>query len=151
MTTLSWDNFYLGMAMYVSFKSKDPSTKVGCVIVRPDNSVASLGFNGFPQSMPDTIEFYENREEKYSRIIHAEMNAILLSTDPNMKGCTAYTYPFQPCDRCFVAMVQKGITRYVAPKPKPEQLTRWGEAFEKVKKYAVECNVELLELDFAQQ
>jgi deoxycytidylate deaminase len=52
-----------------------------------------------------------------------------------------------PCDRCFVQMVQNGIKRYVFPKATEDQITRWGEAFNKVRKYAFECNVELMELD----
>jgi dCMP deaminase len=144
-----WDDFYLGLATYVSTKSKDPSTKVGAAIVRPDHSLASVGFNGFPQKMPDHKHLYENREEKYSRIIHGEINAMNFCSDANLHGYCLYTIPFMPCDRCFVQMVQKGITRFVAPKATAEQLTRWGPAFDRVRLFAKECNVELIEIDFA--
>jgi dCMP deaminase len=142
---ISWDDFYLEMCQYISSRSKDPSTKVGAVIVRPDNSVCSVGFNGFPRGMPDKAELYANREEKYSRIIHGEINALAHSREP-VKGYTLYTTPFMPCDRCFVQMVQNGIVRFVAPKATQEQLTRWGPAFEKVRQYARECNVQLWEV-----
>jgi dCMP deaminase len=142
-----WDLFYLGMSRYISTASKDPSTKVGAVIVRPDFSVASVGYNGFPQKMPDRQEWLENREEKYSRVVHGEINAVSFCRDQSLHGYTLYTTPFMPCDRCFVQMIQKGITRFVAPKATSEQLTRWGAAFEKVRQYARECNVELVELD----
>jgi dCMP deaminase len=142
-----WDLFYLGLCRYISTASKDPSTKVGAVITRPDFSVASVGFNGFPQKMPDRPEWLENREEKYSRVVHGEINAVSFCRDQSLQGYTLYTTPFMPCDRCFVQMVQKGITRFVAPKATAEQLTRWGTAFEKVRQYAGECNVELVELD----
>lgn len=143
-----WDTFYLGLAKYVSGKSKDPSTKFGCAIVRPDMSLASVGFNGFPQKMPDRPELYTNRDEKYSRVVHGEVNAMGFCRDETLVGYTQYGYPFMPCDRCFVQMVQKGITRFVAPKATADQLTRWGTAFERVRMYAKECNVILLEVDF---
>lgn len=146
----SWDLWYLGLAKYVSTKSRDPSTKTGAVIVRPNKSVCSIGFNGFPQRMPDNPEHYSNRDEKYSRIVHCEMNAVLFATDQSLQGYTLYTYPFISCDRCFVHMVQKGITRFVAPQATAEQLTRWGPAFDRVRQYAKEMNVELIELPFVE-
>ena len=141
-----WDIHFLLMAKFCSRRSKDPSTKTGAVIVRPNKSVCSVGFNGFPQSMPDILENYENREEKYSRVIHAEMNAILLSQDPSMHGYTLYIWPFTSCDRCCVHAVQKGITRFIWPEPDAEKLSRWGESFEKTKKYLKECGIEYTEI-----
>lgn len=143
----SWDEFYLGLAKYISTRSKDPSTQVGAVIVRPDKSVCSVGYNGFPQAMPDDPEFYANRDEKYSRIIHGEINALTFASE-RVKGYTLYTYPFMPCDRCFVQMAQNGIFRFVAPKPTADQLTRWGPAFDKVRKYAKEMNLIIEEIDY---
>lgn len=145
---IEWDRFYLGLAKYVSTKSKDPSTKFGCAIVRPDMSLASVGFNGFPKKMPDLPELYANRDEKYSRVVHGEVNAMSFCRDETLNGYTQYGYPFMPCDRCFVQMVQKGITRFVAPKATAEQLVRWGAAFDRVRQYAKECNVIMLEVDF---
>lgn len=144
-TRQTWDKFFLGLAQYYSTRSRDPSTKVGAVIVRPDNSVCSVGFNGFPKSMPDTEELYANRDEKYSRIVHAEINALAYSREP-VSGYTLYTTPFMPCDRCFVQLVQNGIVRFVAPTATLSQNIRWGEAFGKVRRYADECKVELVEL-----
>lgn len=142
-----WDDFYLGMARYVASKSKDPSTQTGAVIVRPDNTVASLGFNGFPKKMPDQELWYQNREEKYSRIIHCEMNAVLFAKE-NLNGYTLYTYPFISCDRCFVHMVQAGITRFVAPKCPADKAERWKNLFDKTHKYAGEMGVVIEEVDF---
>lgn len=146
MNNVTWDLWYLGMAEHASTKSKDPSTKTGAVIVRPDKSICSIGFNGFPQKMPDDPELYANREEKYSRIVHCEMNALIFSRDQSLIGYTLYTYPFISCDRCFVCMAQAGIIRFVAPKATPDQLTRWGDAFEKVRMYATEMDVEIVEI-----
>lgn len=146
----TWDEFYLGLAKYIAIKrSKDPSTKVGAVIVRPDNTLCSIGYNGFPQKMKDTDNLYENREEKYSRIIHGEINALNFAHE-KVNGYTLYTYPFMPCDRCFVQMAQAGIIRIVFPKATTDQLQRWGTAFERVRNYAAEMNIELVEVDSLQ-
>lgn len=143
-----WDKRFLEMAELVASWSKDPSTQTGAVIVRPDKSVCSVGYNGFPKSMPDHHDHYHNREEKYSRIVHCEMNAAMFAKDNSMQGYTLYTYPFLSCDRCFVHMVQLGITRFVCPKATDEQLERWGDAFERVHKYAKECNVIINEYEW---
>jgi len=127
-----------------SKKSKDPSTKVGAVIARPDKTVAGLGYNGYPKKMPDPRSSYENREEKYSRIIHAEINA-LLHTKEGVDGYTLYTTPFLPCDRCVVQMIQAGITTIIAPELTPELEERWGTALDKTKKYAEESGVLIYE------
>ncbi len=142
----TWDEYFLNLAKYVSTRSRDPSTQIGAVIVRPDKSICSTGFNGFPQKMPDHEELYANREEKYSRIIHGEINALTFSRDQSHQGYTLYTWPMLSCDRCFVQMVQAGITRFVAPKATEEKLTRWRDAFERVKQYAKECHVEIVEI-----
>lgn len=141
-----WDIRFLDLAKLISTWSKDPSTKCGAVITA-GKRIISTGFNGFPQGMPDDAELYRNREEKLSRIVHCEMNALLFARE-SVSGATLYTYPFISCDRCFVHMVQAGITRFVAPKPTEDQLTRWGDAFERVRDYAQECDVVLIELDY---
>jgi dCMP deaminase len=142
-----WDQRFLEQARFTSNWSKDPSTKVGAVIVAPNRAIVSVGYNGFPQNMPDSPELYANREEKYSRIVHGEMNAAIWATT-SLVGCTLYTWPFAPCDRCFVHMLQLGLRRFVAPKISDELATRWGPALEKVRGYAREAGVELNELDF---
>jgi dCMP deaminase len=139
-----WDLRFLDLARTISSWSKDPSTKVGAVIVRPDRTVASVGFNGFPKMMPDDAKLYSNRDEKYSRIVHGEMNAIFAAREP-VHGYTLYTIPFIPCDRCVVQVAQAGITRIVAPIASPDQLVRWSDAFDKTKRYAAEMGVELVE------
>lgn len=144
---MKWDFRFLDQAKLVASWSKDPSTKTGAVIVAPNGSVVSQGFNGFPANMPDTPELYANREEKYSRIIHCEMNAAMYA-HKSLVGTTLYTYPFISCDRCFVHMLQLGVTRFVAPKATEDQLTRWGPAFERVRNYARVARVELVEVDY---
>ena len=141
-----WDPHWLGMAHYHSRVSKDPSTKVGAVIIRPDGTPAGLGFNGFARGMCDHDHLYEDREVKYSRIIHGEMNAILNSYGP-VHDCTLYTTPFAPCDRCAVMVIQAGIRRVVAPSLPEHLVDRWGESLAKTAAFFKEAGVEFNLLD----
>lgn len=90
-----WDRFYLRGAEWISSASKDPSTKVGAVIVRPDRTVASVGYNGFPRKIADTPERLNDRDTKYELIVHGEMNAMAWAREP-VDGYTLYTWPFLP-------------------------------------------------------
>lgn len=110
----NWDLFFLGLAKYISSKSKDPSTKVGAVIASPTNRIVSCGWNGLPQKVPDRPEYLNNRDIKYKKIIHGEINAILFSKGET-ENCTLYTYPFLTCSPCSSIVIQSGITRVVAP------------------------------------
>ena len=120
-----WDNRFLQMAGLVASWSKDPSTKVGAVIARPDNTIVSLGFNGFPRGVEDDPELLNDRKEKYARVIHAEMNAILNAGGNSLKDCTLYTWPLPPCSNCAAMVIQAGIRRIVAPRPSND---RWKES-----------------------
>ncbi len=108
---MNWDDYYLGIAAAVAKKSKDPSTKVGAVLVRPNNTVCSLGFNGFPRGIEDD-ERLDDREAKMKLVIHAEMNAILTALE-STAGCTLYIWPWLPCSECAKHVVQAGIRRVV--------------------------------------
>lgn len=138
-------NYFLDIAATVASRSKDPSTKTGAVIVDPKGRIVSVGYNGFPRHMPDLHTHYNNREEKYSRIIHCEMNALIFA-QRDLEGCTLYTWPFLSCDRCAVHMIQAGIALIVAPKCPPEAAERWEPIFEKTRKYLFESGVAYLEL-----
>jgi dCMP deaminase len=105
-----WHERFLSMAELVGSWSKDPSTKVGAVIVRPDRTIASLGYNGFPRGVKDE---YQDRDHKLLRTVHAEMNAILSAREP-VKGYTLYVSPLFPCANCAAAIVQSGVSAVVA-------------------------------------
>lgn len=140
-----WDKRFLLLAAHVSMWSKDPSTKVGSVIVRPDKTVASLGYNGFPKGVSDNKEHYENREEKYGRVVHAEVNAVLHARE-RLQGCTMYVYPpgYGPsCDRCSTVIIQSGIVRVVGIRCADEFASRWKEACERGLQMFEEAGVEV--------
>lgn len=144
---LKWDIRYLDMARLVASWSKDPSTQTGAVVVRPDNSVASVGYNGFPRGIKDTPDRYEDREVKYSYIVHCEMNAVL-SAHTTVRGDTLYTWPFFSCDRCAMHMIQAGIVRVVAPSCPPEKQERWGAILEDSKSRFREAGIEVVEIPY---
>jgi dCMP deaminase len=111
--TEKWDRRFLALAAHVATWSKDPSSQVGAVIVRPDKSIASLGFNGFPRGLSDDEALYNDRESKYARVVHAEMNAVLSAHEP-VRGFTLYcSHPV--CERCAVHLIQTGLARVVWP------------------------------------
>lgn len=140
-----WDLRFLNLAENVSLWSKDPSTKCGCVIVRPDLTVAGLGFNGFPRGMVDNKELYADRPTKISRVLHAEENAIL-NTFEKLEGYTAYvTGP--PCNHCALHLIQSGIERVVCRVPTEDYLSRWGETREMTIGFFNEVEIEYLEIE----
>jgi dCMP deaminase len=108
-----WDKWFLGMAEYVSTASKDPSTKIGAVIVDKDRRIVSTGYNGFAKGIEDSEELLLDRDKKYKIIVHGEMNAIIFA-QRSLKGCTLYTTPFLPCSSCAGVIIQSGITRVVS-------------------------------------
>jgi dCMP deaminase len=118
-----WDRYFIKTAQQISTASKDPSTKVGAVIVRPDRTIASQGYNGFPRGIADTPERLNHRETKYSLVVHAEANAILTAREP-LHGYTIYT-TFFSCAGCAKLVIQAGIKRIVSPEYDVE---RWYES-----------------------
>lgn len=140
-----WDVRYLQLARLVASWSKDPSTQTGAVIVRRDRTVASVGFNGFPKAMQDRPDWYADRNEKYSRIVHCEVNALIHAREP-VTGFTLYTWPFASCDRCAVQMIQAGIARFVFPPLPLSIFNRWQESVNRTKSYIAEAGALWLEI-----
>ena len=125
-----WDMRFLDLATHISEWSKDPSTKVGCVVVGPDREIRSTGFNGFPRGILDSDDRLTDRDLKYPLICHAEENAIMHAARIGLalKGCTAYvTWP--PCTRCARSLIQAGISEIVIPSGL-EIPDRWKTDFE---------------------
>jgi len=122
-----WDLHFLGMAHFMGNMSRDPSTRVGSIVTKPDHTVVSVGFNGFPRSMYDDPELYANKATKYPRIVHAEMNAIL-NAGRSVDGCTVYVSPIPPCEKCAVFIAQAGIAKVIAVSPSESVKERWGES-----------------------
>jgi dCMP deaminase len=138
---------YLKLAEHIASWSKDPSTKTACVIIRPDGTIASVGYNGFPRKIKDDIALWNNREEKYKRVIHCEMNAIL-SARERLDGYTLYNFPGQSCDRCSVHIIQAGIVRVVSPLLKNDYTERWKESTKLADQLFKEAGVEIVYIEY---
>ena len=142
MILKKWDLRFLEMSELVSLWSKDPSTKVGSVIVDNDRRVISLGYNGFPKGVADNDRL-NDREEKYKIVVHAERNALLFA-NTDVKNCSIFTYPFMPCPICAGMIIQSGISRVVSFKSNNE---RWEKDFEISRKMFQEADIQLLEYE----
>lgn len=113
---LKWDEYFMGIALLSSMRSKDPSTSVGACIVSPENKILSLGYNGMPVGCSDDEYPWEREgdplDTKYLYVCHAELNAILNYSGTNMKGSKVYTTLF-PCNECTKALIQAGIKEVI--------------------------------------
>ena len=111
---ISWDEYFMSVALLASMRSKDPNTQVGACIVGEDKRIISTGYNGFPRGCSDD-EFPWNRdgeETKYPYVVHAELNAILNAGGRNLNGSKLYVALF-PCNECAKAIIQAGIKEVV--------------------------------------
>lgn len=138
MMDSKWEARFMKMAQEVASWSRDPSTKVGCVIVRPDKTIASLGFNGFARGVEDSNERLENRDQRLLFTTHAELNAILGAREP-LDGCSIFVWPMQPCAHCASAIIQSGIKTVYCPIS--DIRNEWADSFEAAFKMFVEAGV----------
>ena len=107
---ISWDEYFMGIAMLAARRSKDPNTQVGACIVSQDNIIISTGYNGMPKGCSDD-EFPWDRtgeETKYPYVVHAELNAILNANGRDLRGSRIYVALF-PCNECAKSIIQSGI------------------------------------------
>ena len=114
---ISWDEYFMGVAILSGMRSKDPSTQVGACIVSQDNKILSMGYNGFPNGCDDDL-FPWNRDgddpvnNKYFYSTHSELNAILNYRGGSLEGAKLYVSLF-PCNECAKAIIQCGIKTIV--------------------------------------
>ena len=113
---ISWEEYFMGVALLAAERSKDPNTQVGACIVDSQNRILSTGYNGFPQGCSDD-DFPWNRDEakgdtKYQFVVHAELNAILNARGKSLADSTLYVGLF-PCNECAKAIIQAGVREVV--------------------------------------
>lgn len=132
--TSKWDERFLRLAEEIASWSKDPSTKVGAVLVGANNLVVGLGYNGFARGVGDSDERLNNRELKYKLVVHAEVNAILMAGD-KARGAKLYVWPAFDipciCHDCCKTAIQAGVSEVIGRNPSPECLERakrWGDS-----------------------
>lgn len=140
----TWNRYWMDEAFGAASRSKDPSTQVGAAIVDPTrNLIIMTGFNGFAPGAPETEELWNNREEKYPRVIHAERNAICRSARVGRatEGATLYATHF-PCPECALDIAAAGIKHVIAA----QVIERWDP--EKSMKRLDEAGVSYLVNDY---
>lgn len=136
------DTWALDLADMVATRSRDPGVKVGAVILRPDNTIAAAGYNGFPRLVDDSPSIYLDKPRKLLRVVHAELNAILTSREP-LHGYTIYVSPLHPCSQCAAAIIQSGITRVVARTDLARKSTTWEASFHEAAQMFAEAGVQV--------
>ncbi|CUQ09904.1 cytidine deaminase [Clostridium baratii] len=113
---ISWDEYFMGLALLSAKRSKDPSTQVGACIVSPNNRVLSVGYNGFAFGCSDDDYSWEREgeflETKYPYVVHAELNAILNNRGVSLENAKLYVALF-PCNECAKAIIQCGIKEVI--------------------------------------
>ena len=142
----NWHIRFIKLAHEVAEWSKDPSTKVGCILVK-NKRVISTGYNGFPKNISDSFDRLMDREQKYEMTVHAEINAITTAAlhGVSTEGATAYI-TFNPCSRCSAVLINAGIDSvYVSTAN--DIPTRWLENFILASKMLAEAGVEYKTID----
>jgi dCMP deaminase len=113
---ISWDEYFMGVALLSAKRSKDPSTQVGACIVNDKKKIVGAGYNGLPAGCDDDEFPWEKQgdflDTKYPYICHAELNAILNNIGMDLQGCKIYTALF-PCNECSKAIIQSGIIEVI--------------------------------------
>ena len=142
-----WNERFMNLAESIGSWSKDPSRKIGAVIVDKDNRIVSTGFNGFAREIIDSNERLENKEIKRTLMLHAEENAILYAKQ-DLSGCSIYVAGLPPCVHCSSMIIQSGI-KYVyyknTKKEKPSEF--WKDNLLLAKQILTEAGVKLTEID----
>ena len=111
---ISWDEYFMGVAMLAALRSKDPNTQVGACIVSQDNIIISTGYNGLPNGCSDDEYPWDRQgaQTKYPYVVHAELNAILNANGRDLRGSRLYVALF-PCNECAKAIIQSGVKEVI--------------------------------------
>lgn len=111
---ISWDEYFMGVALLAAKRSKDPNTQVGACIVNKNKRILSTGYNGFPYGCSDDTFSWERDgdDTKYKYVVHAELNAILNAGGKDLTGSRIYVDLF-PCNECAKAIIQSGISEVI--------------------------------------
>ena len=142
MLDTKWKKRFLKLSKEISTWSKDPSTKVGALIISEDRNIISTGYNGFPRDIEDTEERLNNRELKYKFVLHAEMNCILnaLYNGRSVKDCILFVHGLPPCSECTKSIIQAGIKKVITDSKATDN---WKESLKLSLEMLKEANVEI--------
>lgn len=137
---MNWDQYFMNLVYLIAMRSKDQNTHVGAVIVRPDNSIVSTGYNSFPKGIDDNVTARQQRPYKYFFMSHAEHNAIVLSKQ-SVEGYKLYTNGI-PCSNCTKTIIQAGIKEVIYDEDWSLYCnTKWNEESEASKQMLEEAGI----------
>lgn len=149
---MRWVEYFRNLAHQVKLKSKDKRTQIGAVIVGKDKEIVSTGYNSFPRGLDDTLEYRQERPEKYYWFEHAERNAIYNAAriGVSTKDCTMYLSCGIPCTDCARGIINAGITRIFCERGDVTKGTHWAENYERSWEMLEEAgiNVQFYDDDF---
>ena len=125
----NWDKRFLDLAEHISEWSKDPSKKIGAVAVGAQRQILAQGYNGFPRGIDDTHDRYDNREEQYKLVVHADMNVIYNASynGVSLNGSTLYVHGLPVCSDCAKGIIQVGVKNVIMRKAKAPDV--WLESW----------------------
>ncbi len=150
---ISWDEYFMGVALLSARRSKDPNTQVGACIVNAMNKIVGAGYNGLPIGCDDDHFPWAKQGEfldtKYPYVCHAELNAILNNIGMDLQGCKIYTALF-PCNECTKAIIQSGITEVVYLSDKYENTDSAKASRRMLEQSRVVCRKVLATIPFIQ-
>ncbi len=141
-----WERRFIELCKHIATWSKDPSTQVGCVIVDDDKRIVGMGYNGFARGVRDFDERYNDRAQKYPRVVHAEPNAILNATG-SVKGCTLFAWPLNTCATCAALIIQAGIKTVYYRRDTDASREVWKQEWELARQMYQEAGVQVLLLE----
>lgn len=142
----NWRQRYIDLAAHVSAWSKDPTTKVGAIVIGSNPKHITLGYNGFPPGVDDSWGRLVNRQTKYKYVIHAERNALDNATFDTRGGVLATT--LFPCCECAKSIISKGIKCVLAPSPPPPiGEPSWRDDLKLSSEMLREAGVEIIEIE----
>lgn len=139
-----WHKRFIELARHFASWSKDPSTKVGAVLIDEKHRVVGEGYNGFPRGIEDSPERLNDRPTKYALVVHAEVNAILNATRADLDDCSLYCTHL-PCSGCAKLIIQAGIRRVFVP-PVADVAT-WAEDQQRAMEMFREADVDVLRVN----
>ena len=139
---MEWHEYFLNLSKAVALKSKDESSKIGAVVVGPDQEIRSTGYNGFPRGFNDSDPAKQERPLKYKYFEHAERNAIYNAArfGASLLGCTLYC-EWPPCTDCARAIIQSGITTVINSKSIIDCPERWRDDMNLAHEMLLDCGV----------
>ena len=142
MLDTKWKKRFLKLSKEIAEWSKDPSTKVGALIISEDRNIISTGYNGFPRGIEDSSERLNSRETKYKFILHAEMNCIMnaLYNGRSVKDCILFVHGLPPCSECTKSIIQAGIKKVITDSKATDN---WKESSKLSLEMLKEANVEI--------